>query len=145
METLSLRMERHVANTRKIIEFLQSADQVESISYSELPEHPDYQLAQQLLPKGAGSVFSFSLKGGRAAGRAFTEGLDIFSHLANVGDAKSLVIHPASTTHYRMSTQDLLNAGISEGTIRMSVGLEDIDDLQEDLSKGLHLAKRASS
>ncbi len=145
METLSMRMERHVANARKIIEFLQSADQVESISYPELPEHPDYQLAQQLLPKGAGSVFSFSLKGGRAAGRAFTEGLDIFSHLANVGDAKSLVIHPASTTHYRMSTKDLLNAGISEGTIRMSVGLEDIDDLQEDLSKGLHLAKRASS
>jgi O-acetylhomoserine (thiol)-lyase len=145
LETLSLRMDRHVANTRKIIEFLQTSDQVDSISYSELPEHPDYQLAQELLPKGAGAVFSFSLKGGREAGRAFTEGLDIFSHLANVGDAKSLVIHPASTTHYRMGVEDLLKAGITEGTIRMSVGLEDIDDLLDDLSKGLHLAKRASS
>ena len=145
METLSLRMDRHVSNTRKIIEFLQTSDQVDSISYPELPEHPDYQLAQELLPKGAGSVFSFSLKGGREAGRAFTEGLEIFSHLANVGDAKSLVIHPASTTHYRMGAEDLLKAGITEGTIRMSVGLEDIDDLLDDLSKGLHLAKRASS
>jgi len=144
METLSMRVERHVSNTRKIIEFLQSSDSVEDISYPELPEHPDYELAKQLLPKGAGSVFSFTLQGGREAGRGFTEGLDIFSHLANVGDAKSLVIHPASTTHYRMSKDDLLKAGINEGTIRMSVGLEDIDDLIEDLSKGIHLAKKVS-
>ena len=144
METLSMRMERHGENTRKIIEFLQSSDQIESINYPDLPEHPDYKIAQQLLPKGSGSVFSFNLKGGREAGRAFTEGLDIFSHLANVGDAKSLVIHPASTTHYRMSNEDLLKAGIDQGTIRMSVGIEDIDDLLEDLSKGLHLAKKAT-
>lgn len=144
IETLSIRMERHVENTRKIIEFLQSSDQVTGISYPELPEHPDYRLAQELLPNGAGSVFSFTLNGGREAGRIFTEGLEIFSHLANVGDAKSLIIHPASTTHYRMSTEDLLRAGISEGTIRMSVGLEDADDLIEDLSKGLHLAKKAT-
>ncbi len=141
IETLSIRMERHVSNTRKIIEFLQASDRVEDISYPELPEHPDYQLAQQLLPRGAGAVFSFTLKGGREAGRAFTEGLDIFSHLANVGDAKSLVIHPASTTHYRMSREDLLKAGINEGTIRISVGLEDVDDLLEDLSRGIYLAK----
>ena len=145
LETLSMRMERHVSNTRKIIEFLQKSDQVESISYPELPEHPDYELCKELLPRGAGSVFSFALKGGREAGRVFTENLDIFSHLANVGDAKSLVIHPASTTHYRMSADDLLKAGISEGTIRMSVGLEDIDDLLDDLSKGLHLAKKAAA
>ncbi len=141
METLSIRMERHVSNTRRVIEFLQASDRVEDISYPELPEHPDYQLAQQLLPRGAGAVFSFTLKGGREAGRAFTEGLDIFSHLANVGDAKSLVIHPASTTHYRMSREDLHNAGINEGTIRISVGLEDVDDLLEDLSRGIYLAK----
>ncbi len=144
METLSIRMERHVANTRKIIELLQASDQVEGISYPELPDHPDYQLAQRLLPRGAGAVFSFNLKGGREAGRAFTEGLEIFSHLANVGDAKSLVIHPASTTHYRMSDEDLKKAGIGEGTIRVSVGLEDIDDLLEDLSRGIHLAKKAT-
>ena len=144
METLSIRMERHVSNTRRIIEFLQASDRVEGISYPELPEHPDYRLAQQLLPRGAGAVFSFNLKGGREAGRAFTEGLEIFSHLANVGDAKSLVIHPASTTHYRMSDEDLRKAGITEGTIRMSVGLEDIDDLLEDLSRGIYLATRAT-
>ena len=144
METLSIRMERHVSNTRRVIEFLQASDRVEDISYPELPEHPDYQLAQQLLPRGAGAVFSFTLKGGREAGRAFTEGLDIFSHLANVGDAKSLVIHPASTTHYRMSREDLHNAGINEGTIRISVGLEDVDDLLEDLSRGIYLAKKAT-
>ena len=144
METLSIRMERHVSNTRRVIEFLQASDRVEDISYPELPEHPDYQLAQKLLPRGAGAVFSFTLKGGREAGRAFTEGLDIFSHLANVGDAKSLVIHPASTTHYRMSREDLLNAGINEGTIRISVGLEDVDDLLEDLSRGIYLAKKAA-
>ena len=135
-------MDRHVANARKVVEFLNSSDMVEDVNFPELESHPDYHLAQELLPKGVGSVFSFTLKGGRKAGRAFTEGLDIFSHLANVGDAKSLVIHPASTTHHRMTTEDLLKGGINEGTIRMSVGLEDIDDLLEDLSKGFHLAKR---
>lgn len=145
METLSIRMERHVSNTRRIIEFLQASDQVEGISYPELPEHPDYQLAQDLLPRGAGAVFSFNLKGGREAGRAFTESLEIFSHLANVGDAKSLVIHPASTTHYRMSDEDLHKAGITEGTIRISTGLEDIDDLLEDLSRGIYRAAKATS
>jgi O-acetylhomoserine (thiol)-lyase len=145
IETLSMRMERHIENTYKILEFLQSADLIESISHPDLPEHPDHKLAQTLLPKGAGSIFSFNLKGGREAGKVFTESLEIFSHLANVGDAKSLIIHPASTTHYRMGAEDLLKAGITEGTIRMSVGIEDIDDLLEDLSRGLHLAKRATA
>ena len=143
LETLSVRMERHQQNTRKVVEFLRNSDAVADISYPELEEHPDHQLAQRLLPKGAGAVFCFTLRGGREAGRAFTEGLEIFSHLANVGDAKSLVIHPASTTHYRMSDDDLLAAGINQGTIRVSIGLEDVDDLIEDLSRGIYLSKKA--
>jgi O-acetylhomoserine (thiol)-lyase len=143
LETLSIRMDRHVSNTRKVVEFLQSSDAVEDISYPELESHPDYALAQKLLPRGAGAVFSFTLKGGREAGRAFVEGLQIFSHLANVGDAKSLVIHPASTTHYRMSEQDLRKAGINAGTIRLSIGIEDIDDLLEDLSRGIRQSQKA--
>ncbi|MDE0715230.1 MAG: O-acetylhomoserine aminocarboxypropyltransferase [Gammaproteobacteria bacterium] len=145
LETLSVRMDRHVANTRRVIEFLQDQDAVENVSYPELPEHPDYHLAQSLLPRGAGAVFSFTLKGGREAGRVFVESLQIFSHLANVGDAKSLVIHPASTTHYRMSEADLLEAGISPGTIRLSIGLEDADDLLEDLSRAIHRSRKATS
>lgn len=144
METLSIRMDRHVDNTRKVIDFLSKSDAVSDISYPELPEHPDYQLCSELLPRGAGAVFSFTLNGGREAGRVFTEGLSVFSHLANVGDAKSLVIHPASTTHYRMSAEDLLKAGINEGTIRLSIGLEDVDDLIEDLSRGIHLASKVA-
>lgn len=144
LETLSVRMDRHVQNTRKVVEFLGASDAVEDISYPELETHPDYQLAQTLLPKGAGAVFCFTLRGGREAGRAFTEGLEIFSHLANVGDAKSLVIHPASTTHYRMSDRDLRAAGINQGTIRLSVGLEDSDDLLEDLSRGIYRSKKAT-
>ena len=142
LETLSIRMDRHMQNTRKVVEFLQASDAVQDISYPELEEHPDYALAQTLLPKGAGAVFCFTLRGEREAGRAFTEGLEIFSHLANVGDAKSLVIHPASTTHYRMSDDDLRAAGINQGTIRLSIGLEDVDDLLEDLSRGIHLSKK---
>lgn len=145
LETLSVRMDRHVANTRRVIEFLQDQDAVEDVSYPELPEHPDYHLAQSLLPRGAGAVFSFTLKGGREAGRVFVESLQIFSHLANVGDAKSLVIHPASTTHYRMSEADLLEAGISPGTIRLSIGLEDVDDLLEDLTRAIHRSRKAAS
>ncbi len=108
-----------------------------------LPDHPDHALAQALLPRGSGAVFSFAIKGSRAQGRKFIESLTLFSHLANVGDAKSLVIHPASTTHFRMSAEDLARAGIGEGTIRLSVGLEDGDDLIEDLSRALYLAGKA--
>ena len=144
IETLSLRMDRHVSNTRKIVEFLVAHPAVESVSYPELPEHPDYQLAKTLLPRGCGAVFSFTLKGDRAAGRRFVESLSVFSHLANVGDAKSLVIHPASTTHFRVPTEQLKASGISEGTMRLSVGLEDSDDLIEDLKRGLKASQKGA-
>jgi O-acetylhomoserine (thiol)-lyase len=142
VETLGLRMERHVANTRKVAQFLLSNPAVESVSYPELPSHPDYELAKTLLPKGCGAVLSFSIKGDRAAGKRFVEGLKLFSHLANVGDAKSLVIHPASTTHFRVPTDQLAAAGITESTMRLSVGLEDADDLIEDLARGLKLSQK---
>jgi O-acetylhomoserine (thiol)-lyase len=142
IETLPLRMARHVANTRKVIEFLLAHPLVQSVRYPELPEHPDHALAQRLLPRGCGAVFSFNLKGDRAAGRRFIESLRLFSHLANVGDAKSLVIHPASTTHFRMDAAALAAAGIGEGTIRLSIGLEDVSDLIEDLSRGLRAAEK---
>ena len=142
VETLPLRMARHVDNARKLVAHLAAHQQVASVSYPELPEHPDHALAQRLLPKGCGAVFSFALKGGRAAGKRFIESLRVFSHLANVGDAKSLVIHPASTTHFRMSPAALAAAGIDEGTVRLSVGLEDAEDLLEDLNRGLSAAKR---
>jgi len=144
IETLALRMERHVANTRKVVEFLAANPAVESVSYPELASHPDYALAKTLLPKGCGAVFSFSLKGDRAAGRRFVESLKIFSHLANVGDAKSLVIHPASTTHFRVPADQLLASGITESTIRLSVGLEDVDDLIEDLGRGLKASQKGA-
>ena len=142
IETLPLRMERHVANARRVVEFLAAHPAVESVSYPELPSHPDYELAKRLLPRGCGAVFSFSIRGDRAAGRRFVEALTIFSHLANVGDAKSLVIHPASTTHFRVPAEQLAASGITEGTMRLSVGLEDADDLIEDLSRGLKAAQK---
>jgi O-acetylhomoserine (thiol)-lyase len=145
IETLHLRMPRHVENTRKVVAFLSAHAMVEKVMYPELPGHPDSALCKRLLPRGAGAVFSFNMKGGRPAGRAFIETLRVFSHLANVGDAKSLVIHPASTTHYRMSDEDLAKAGITAGTVRLSIGLEDADDLIEDLDRGLKAAQRAAT
>jgi len=143
VETLHLRMPRHVENTRKVVAFLSSHPSVEKVLYPELPSHPDHELCKKLLPKGAGAVFSFDIKGGRAAGKTFIESLRVFSHLANVGDAKSLVIHPATTTHYRMSDEDLKKAGIGPGTVRLSVGLEDVQDLIDDLDRALKAASRA--
>jgi O-acetylhomoserine (thiol)-lyase len=143
METLPLRMRTHVANAQAVAEHLAAHPMVERVAYPGLPTHPDHALAARLLPAGAGAVLSFDLCGGRAAGRAFIEALRVFSHLANVGDAKSLVIHPASTTHFRMSAQDLAAAGIGEGTVRLSVGLEHVGDLLEDLNRGLYAAGRA--
>ena len=144
LETLPLRMSRHIDNTRKLLAHLtaQPAEVVDRVVHPDLPDHPDHALAQQLLPKGSSSVFTFNLAGGRAAGRKFIEALKVFSHLANVGDAKSLVIHPASTTHFRMTDEALVAAGIHPGTIRLSVGLEDPDDLIEDLNRGLAAAAK---
>src|SRR5581483_8134720 len=143
VETLSLRMQRHVDNTRKIVEFLAKHPSVESVSFPELESQPDYALAKRLLPRGCGAVLTFSLKGGRPAGRKFIESLRLFSHLANVGDAKSLVIHPASTTHFRMDDAALAAAGIGPGTIRLSIGLEDPQDLIDDLSGALRASQKA--
>jgi O-acetylhomoserine (thiol)-lyase len=142
VETLPLRMQRHIENTRKMVAFLASHPAVAAVSYPELPDHPDHLLAKKLLPRGCGAVFSFELKGDRTAGVRFVEALRVFSHLANVGDAKSLVIHPASTTHFRMDAAALSAAGIAEGTMRLSIGLEDPEDLIEDLDRGLRAAAK---
>ena len=142
LETLPLRMARHVANTRALVRYLTQHEAVAAVHYPELDDHPDRNLARRLLPRGAGAVFSFELRGGREAGRAFIENLSLFSHLANVGDAKSLVIHPASTTHHRMDADALAAAGIGEGMVRLSVGLEDEQDLIDDLSRALRRASR---
>jgi O-acetylhomoserine (thiol)-lyase len=144
LETLPLRMARHVDNTRKVVEFLAAQPTVASVAYPELPSHPDHSLARQLLPRGCGAVFSFNLNGSRAAGRKFVESLAVFSHLANVGDAKSLVIHPASTTHFRVPDDQLAAAGITQGTIRLSIGLEDPADLIDDLARALKLATKVA-
>ena len=142
IETLHLRMPRHVENTRKVVAFLVKNPAVEKVIYPELPEHPDHALARKLLPHGCGAVFSFEIKGGRPAGKRFIEALRVFSHLANVGDAKSLVIHPATTTHYRMSDADLKKAGITAGTVRLSIGLEDAQDLIDDLERALRASQK---
>jgi len=137
METLNLRMERHIKNTRDIVSFLSSHESVKSVCYPELENHPDHELSKELLPNGCGAVFTFEIEGNIETGKKFIEQLNLFSHLANVGDAKSLVIHPASTTHHRMNTEDLKKAGISESTIRLSIGIEDSKDLIEDLDEAL--------
>jgi O-acetylhomoserine (thiol)-lyase len=142
VETLHLRMPRHVESTRKVVQYLKNNNAVEKIIYPELPEHPDHELAKKLLPLGCGAVFSFAIKGGRPAGKKFIEALRVFSHLANVGDAKSLVIHPATTTHYRMSDDDLKRAGITPGTVRLSIGLEDAQDLIDDLDRALKASQK---
>lgn len=143
IETLPLRMARHMDNTARVVEFLTSHPMVGRVGHPLLESHPGHALAQQLLPRGAGSVFSFDIRGSRTQGKAFIEALRVFSHLANVGDAKSLVIHPASTTHFRMSDEALVQAGIGPGTIRLSIGLEDPADLIDDLKKALKAAERA--
>ena len=144
VETLHVRMERHVANARKVVEFLGRHDGVDWVTWPERDDHPDKDLAAELLPKGPGAIFSFGIKGGREAGRVFIERLGLFSHLANVGDAKSLVIHPASTTHQQMDAASLEVAGIGEELVRLSIGLEDADDLIADLDQALHAALRAT-
>jgi O-acetylhomoserine (thiol)-lyase len=146
IETLSLRMDRHMSNTEKVVQFLASHPLVSRVGHPLLESHPSHALAEKLLrfgAKGAGSVFSFDIQGSREQGKAFIEALKIFSHLANVGDCRSLVIHPASTTHFRMSDEALAAGGIGPGTIRLSIGLEDADDLIDDLKRALKAAEKA--
>ncbi|HSJ33919.1 MAG TPA: O-acetylhomoserine aminocarboxypropyltransferase [Acidimicrobiia bacterium] len=142
LETLPARMDRHVANAVRVARYLASAEGVASVSYPGLDSHPDHDLAARLLPQGAGSIMSFVLTGGRDAGRRCIESLRLFSHLANVGDSRSLVIHPASTTHAQLGPQAMAAAGIDAGLVRLSVGLEDPDDLIADLARGLRAATR---
>ncbi len=144
IETLPLRMARHMSNTEKVVEFLSQQPFVSRVGHPMLEGHPSHALAQRLLPRGAGSVFSFDIKGSREQGKKFIETLKIFSHLANVGDCRSLVIHPASTTHFRMSDEALAAGGITQGTIRLSIGLEDPDDLIDDLKRALKAAEKAA-
>jgi O-acetylhomoserine (thiol)-lyase len=125
-----------------VVSFLSSHSGVQKVIYPELPDHPDHELAKRLLPLGCGAVFPFEIRGGRPAGKKFIESLRVFSHLANVGDAKSLVIHPATTTHYRMSDADLKRAGITAGTVRLSIGLEDVQDLIDDLDRALKASQK---
>ena len=143
VETLPMRMARHVENTRKVVAFLEAAEAVSWVIYPELSNHHDHALAKQLLPKGSGAILSFGIAGGREAGRRFIESVRIFSHLANVGDAKSLVIHPASTTHQQMDAEALATAGVGEDMVRLSIGLEDPDDLLDDLGRALKASQRA--
>ena len=144
IETLPLRMARHMENTAKVVEFLAAHPLVSRVGHPMLESHPSHALAQKLLPRGAGSVFSFDIRGSRSQGQKFIETLKVFSHLANVGDCRSLVIHPASTTHFRMSDEALGASGIGPGTIRLSIGLEDPTDLIDDLKKALKAAEKAA-
>ncbi len=145
IETLPLRMEKHVANARIVADFLAGHEAVEWVNYPGLESHPDHKIAQKYLPKGQGSMLAFGVKGGRAAGAKFIESVELFSHLANVGDAKSLVLHPASTTHQQMTKEQLAAAGIGDDLIRVSVGLEDPSDLLADLKQALRRAYKVAA
>ncbi len=140
IETLSLRMDRHVRNAQRVAEFLNDHAAVTWVTYPGLASHPDHERAKKFLPKGAGAILGFGIKGGVEAGRAFIDNLDLFSHLANVGDAKSLAIHPASTTHSQLTAEEMASAGVTPDFIRLSVGLEDIEDILWDLDQALQAA-----
>ena len=141
LETLPLRLARHVENALAIAKFLEAHPQVSWVSYPGLPSHPDYAKAQKYIPKGAGAIFTFGINGGLLAGKKFIDSLKLFSLLANVGDAKSLVIHPASTTHSQLSAEQRTQAGVPDDLIRLSIGIENVDDLLEDLSQALAASK----
>ncbi len=143
VETLGVRMERHMTNTAVILDFLKGNKAVEWVWHPQLPDHPDHELAKTLLPRGAGSIVSFGVKGGRNAGKKFIENLRMISHLANVGDAKTLVIHPASTTHQQMTAEQLKAAGIGEELVRLSVGIETAQDITDDLGLALRDSQRS--
>ena len=142
IETLSLRMDKHLSNTKAMLEYLSSHKQVTWVNHPDLPSHSSHELAKKYLPKGAGSIISFGVEGGRDAGRAFIENVQLASHLANVGDAKTLIIHPATTTHSRIDADALVAAGITEDMVRLSVGLENIEDLKADFEGGFRAAKK---
>lgn len=144
VETLPQRMREHVANARTVAEWLAADDRVAWVRYAGLPDHPHYERARRYLPAGPGAVFSFGIKGDRDAGRRFIAGLDLLSHLANIGDTRSLVIHPASTTHRQLSDQQLAAGGVSADLVRLSVGLEDVEDILWDLDRGLTAATKGS-
>jgi O-acetylhomoserine (thiol)-lyase len=145
METLPLRMARHIETTHQVVEFLAAHAAVERVHHPHHPAHPDHALAQRLYPRGCGAILSFELKGGRVAGRKFIESLSLFSHLANIGDAKSLVIHPASTTHQQLTDDELRAARIGPERVRLSIGLESIDDILWDLEQALEASQRTTA
>ena len=144
IETLSLRIERHVQNAQEIAEWLDNHDDIASVNYSGLPSSPWYAAANTYAPKGVGAVLSFELKGGVEAGREFVNSLTLFSHLANIGDVRSLVIHPASTTHSQLTPEQQLTTGVTPGLVRLSVGLENVEDLKADLEQALAAARKVS-
>ena len=141
IETLSLRLDRHVENTKKVVEFLANHPQVERVNHPSLPDHPDHALYEKYFPNGGGSIFTFEIKGGQAEAHKFIDNLKIFSLLANVADAKSLVIHPATTTHSQLTEEELADQGIQPNTIRLSIGIEHIDDILADLQHGFNSVK----
>lgn len=145
IETLGLRMERHMSNTAALLEFLQEHEQIAWVKHPSLPSHPDHRTAMRLMPKGQGSIIAAGIKGGRAAGRAFIESVELASHLANVGDAKTLVIHPGSTTHSHLTPSAMEAAGLTDDLIRISVGLEDISDIKADFKQALRAASKVAS
>jgi OAH_OAS_sulfhy: O-acetylhomoserine aminocarboxypropyltransferase/cysteine synthase len=142
IETLSLRLERHIENTKRVVEYLENHPLVEKVNHPSLPEHPDHDLYEKYFPNGGGSIFTFEIKGGVQEAHKFIDHLEIFSLLANVADVKSLVIHPATTTHSQLSQEELLDQGIRENTIRLSIGTEHIDDIIEDLRKRVSSSRR---
>ncbi|MBQ1604452.1 MAG: O-acetylhomoserine aminocarboxypropyltransferase/cysteine synthase, partial [Lachnospiraceae bacterium] len=141
VETLSLRLDRHVKNTKKVVEYLSNHPLVEKVNHPSLPEHPDHEVYKKYFPNGGGSIFTFDIKGGQEEAWKFIDNLEIFSLLANVADVKSLVIHPASTTHSQLSEEELLDLDIKPSTIRLSIGTEHIDDIIADLEKGFAAIK----
>ena len=142
LETLSLRIERHIENTKAVAAFLEAHPDVEKVNYAGLASSPWHTLAKKYAPKGSGAVLSFELKGGIEAGKKFVESLELFSHVANIGDVRSLVIHPATTTHSQLSPQEQLDAGVTPGLVRLSLGLENIEDIKSDLQAGFEAAKK---
>ena len=145
LETLPLRMQRHMDNTRALLDFLTTHEDVAWVRHPDLPDHPGHDIAKRLMPRGAGSIIAFGVKGGREAGRAFIEAVELSSHLANVGDAKTLVIHPASTTHSHIDADAMKAGGLSDDMIRLSVGLEDVADIKADFESGFKAARRAAA